>query len=571
MCNLAETIKRSPSAGWLLLLVVMAIVFVLGLLASGITEKRAEVASIFNNVREPIKSTAPTFVKSEEPSKDHDKMKVDIAKSDPGIEGRNDKWGVNYLREYNTWKKTRETDFKSKYLGNAPEDVLESRPNMVVLWAGYAFSRDYSAPRGHWYTLHDMRKSLRTGAPGVPDTSKPGETLKDLQPGTCWTCKSPDVPRVMQERDPTAYYSSKWSDLGPEIVNPLGCADCHDPKTMSLTLSRPALVEVFKRQPESDPAKSAITPNVEQFLKQVGNDITKAGPNDMRSLVCAQCHVEYYFAEGDNKYLTFPWDKGLTVEDMEKYYDQPIFGADKQPYFDWKHALSKAPMLKAQHPDWELYLLGTHGQRGVSCADCHMPYKSEGGIKYTDHQIMSPMKNVAGTCQTCHRDSEERLKSYVYDHQTRLMEIRDRVEPELAKAHIMTKALLDSGKVTDTSDEIKPVHKLLREAGWRWDYGVASHGGPFHAPVETARILSAALDKSLLAQIEVQKLLTKYEVTVTMPDLSTKAKAQAYIGLNMEKLKADKDEFMKTVVPGWIEQAKQNGKLTEPDLLNQYK
>ncbi|MCL2790885.1 MAG: ammonia-forming cytochrome c nitrite reductase subunit c552 [Desulfobulbus sp.] len=544
MSKLAETIKRSPSVGWLLLLVVMVVVFVLGLLAASITEKRAEVASIFNNKRAPIASTAPTFVDSKDPSKDHDKMKMEIAKSTPGIEGRNDAWGVNYPREYDTWKKTRETDFKSKHLGNAPEDVLETRPNMVVLWAGYAFSRDYSAPRGHWYTLYDMRKSLRTGAPGV------GEN-KDLQPGTCWACKSPDVPRVMQEVGNGKFYSAKWSELGHEVVNPLGCADCHDPKTMNLAISRPALVEAFKRR---------------------GQDVTKASPNEMRSLVCAQCHVEYYFGEGDSKYLTFPWDKGfdITVEGIEKYYDQPIFGDKKAPFTDWVHALSKTPMLKAQHPDWEVYLLGTHGKRGVSCADCHMPYKVEGGIKYTDHQIMSPLKNVAATCQTCHRDSEEKLKSYVYDHQDKILEIRDRVETELAKAHIMAKAALDAGA---TAEDIKPVQDLLRQAGWRWDFGVASHGASFHAPVETARILSHALDKSLLAQIEAQKLLTKYNATVALPNLDhwTKAEAQKYIGLNMEKLNADKAEFLKTVVPGWIEKAKQNGKLSDPELLDQYK
>ena len=563
MSKLAETIKRSPSVGWLLLLIVTAIVFVLGLLGAGITTTRAQNASVLN-IKKPIESTKATFIPAQEPSKEHDKMKVEIAKATPAINGHNDDWGVNFPRQYDTWKKTRETDFKSKHLGNAPEDVLESRPNMVVLWAGYAFSRDYSAPRGHWYTLYDMRRSLRTGAPGV------GEN-KDMQPGTCWTCKSPDVPRVMQEITPAKYYSSKWSELGPEIVNPLGCAECHDPSTMNLALSRPALVEAFKRQP-AKPGKDAAIPNVTAFLERVGNDVVKnASPNDMRSLVCAQCHVEYYFAEGDNKYLTFPWDKGLTVEDMEKYYDQPIFGEGK-PYFDWKHALSKAPMLKAQHPDWEVYMLGTHGKRGVTCADCHMPYKSEGGVKYTEHQIMSPLKNVAATCQNCHRDSEENLKAYVYDNQDRILEIRDRVEFELTKAHIMTKALLDSGKVTETSDEIKPVHKLLREAGWRWDFGVAGHGGSFHAPVETARILSHALDKSLLAQIELQKLFAKLEVPQpAVPDLANwkKEEAQKFIGLNMEKLKADKNEFLKTVVPQWIETAKQSGKLTEPDLLNQ--
>jgi nitrite reductase (cytochrome c-552) len=544
MSNLGETIKRRPSVGWLILLVVLVITFFLGLLAAGITEKRAEIASVFNNKRVEIASTAPTFVPSSTPSKEHDKMKVEIPKTTPGIEGRNDQWGVNYPREYDTWKRTRQTDFVSKYLGNNVEDVLEARPNMVVLWAGYAFSHDYFAPRGHWYTLHDMRKSLRTGAPGV------GEN-KEMQPGTCWTCKSPDVPRMMQEIGPAAYYSSKWSELGHQIVNPLGCADCHDPKTMNLNISRPALVEAFKRQ---------------------GKDVTKASPQEMRSLVCAQCHVEYYFAEGNNKYLTFPWDKGFTVEDMERYYDQPIFEKDEnKPYKDWTHALSRALMLKAQHPDYELFLLGTHGKRGVSCADCHLPYTVEGGVKYSDHQIMSPLKNVAKACQTCHRDSEEQLKSYVYDHQDKLLEIRNRVEDELAKAHIMTKILLDSRKVTADDEEIKPVHQLLRQAGWRWDYGVASHGAAFHAPVETARILSAALDKSLLAQIEVQKLLTKYDVPVTMPDISTRAKAAAYIELDMDKLRAAKAEFMKTVVPAWIEQAKANGKLSDPELLDQYK
>jgi len=569
MSNLAETIKRSPSIGWLILLVVMAIVFVLGLIGAGITATRAQNAS-FLNIKEPIKSTKATFVPAKDPAwKDHDKKKVDIAPSDPPINGRNNDWGVNFPRQFDTWKKTRETDFRSKHLGNAPEDVLGSRPEMVVLWAGYAFSRDYSAPRGHWYTQYDMRRSLRTGAPGV------GEN-KDLQPGTCWTCKSPDIPRMMQEIGLLKYCSSKWSEMGLEIVNPLGCAECHDPKTMNLSLSRPALVEAFRRMPEK-PAAGTALPNVTDFLKRIGDDVVKnATPNDMRSLVCAQCHVEYYFGEGDNKYLTFPWDKGITVEDMEKYYDQTIFtvpGKDgpvpNQPYFDYKHALSKTPILKTQHPDWEVFMLGTHGKRGVACADCHMPYRSEGGMKFTDHQIMSPLKNVAATCQNCHRDSEDNLKAYVYDIQDRILEIRNRVEPELAKAHFMTKALLDSGNVAEDSPEIKAIQQLLRAAQWRWDFGVAGHGAPFHAPVETARILAHALDKTMLAQIELQKLLVKFNVAFTMPDISTKAKAQAAIGLNMEKLRADKNEFLKTVVPQWLKQAQSAGKLTEPDLIDQ--
>lgn len=493
--KLAEAIKRRPIIGWAIFAVVMVAVFGLGLLAASITERRAEIATLYNN------------------------KKVEIT----GINPHSEEWGLNYPREYNTWKMTRNMDFKSKHLGNMFEDALEQRPEMVVLWAGYAFSRDYAAPRGHMHAIEDVHNTLRTGTP------EDGEG--DLQPGTCWTCKSPDVPRLMHEKGIAEYYKAKWSDWGAEVVNPIGCADCHDPVTMNLTITRPALIEAFQRQ---------------------GKDITQATPQEMRSLVCAQCHVEYYFTK-DAKYLNFPWDGGMTVEDMEKYYDEIEF-------FDWTHALSKAPMLKAQHPDYELFLLGPHAQRGLSCADCHMPYMAEGGIKYSNHQVMSPLKNIANTCQTCHRDSEENLKNYVYQYQDKALEIRDRIEKELSKAHIMAKTAWDKGA---TDKEMEASLKLLRQAQWRWDFAVASHGGSFHAPVETQRILAHSLDRTMQAQLELQKVLFAHGMTdVQMPDISTKDKAQAYIGLDMKTLKDKKENWIKTVVPQWLEKAKKDGKLT---------
>ncbi|MDF9828990.1 nitrite reductase (cytochrome c-552) [Parabacteroides sp. PF5-6] len=492
--KLAEAIKRKPLIGWGIFGVVMVAVFVLGILAASITERRAEIATLFNN------------------------KKVEIA----GIEPHNELWGTNYPREYATWKKTADMDFRSKHLGNMPEDVLESRPEMVVLWAGYAFAQDYSAPRGHAYAIEDIRSTLRTGTP-VADGDGP-------QPATCWTCKSPDVPRMMQEMGIENFYKDKWGALGDEVVNPIGCADCHDPQTMNLTITRPALVEAFERQ---------------------GKNIAEATPQEMRNLVCAQCHVEYYF-QGDGKYLTFPWDGGFTVEDMEKYYDE----AD---YADWTHAVSRAPMLKAQHPDYELFMMGTHGQRGLGCADCHMPYKSEGGIKYSDHQIVSPLKNIANTCQTCHRDSEENLRKYVYEYQDKALEIRDRIETELSKAHILAKTAWDNGA---NEAQMAASLQLLRQAQWRWDFAVASHGGSFHAPVETQRILAHSLDRTLQAQLELQKVLFANGVTdVNLPDISTKSKAQEYIGLDMKTLHDKKDNWKQTVVPKWVEKAKGNGRL----------
>ena len=489
-----ETPKKKSALGWILCLISMAAVFCLGLLAASITERKAEVASIYNN------------------------KKVDLAAVP--VESKNEQWGLNYPREFETWKMTAKGDFKSKYHGNQIQDVLEERPDMVILWAGYAFSRDYTAPRGHMHALDEMRGTLRTGTPGI-------DGAKDMQPGTCWTCKSPDVPRYMAANGPTKFYNQPWSNLGPEIVHPIGCADCHDAKTMNLAVSRPALKEAFER---------------------TGRDISKATQQELRSLVCAQCHEEYYFRPAD-KYLIFPFDKGQSVEDIEAYFDEIKFT-------DYVHKLSKAPILKAQHPGWSMFLLGPHGQHGVACADCHMPYKSEGGIKYSDHQIMSPLAKISSTCQTCHRESEETLKGWVYEYQRAGFETRTVAEHELVKAHLMAEACWKAGA---TEAEMDQALKCIRKGQWRWDYAVASHGASFHAPAEYQRIISHAIEFGLKAQLELQKVLIAHNADFHMPDVSTKAKAQAYIGLDMPKLEKDKKEFLNTIVPKWEEQAKKAG------------
>ena len=82
-------------------------------------------------------------------------------------------------------------------------------------------------------------------------------------------------------------------------------------------------------------------------------------------------------------------------------------------------------MLKAQHPDYEIFRMGIHAQRGVSCADCHMPYDEEGGIKYSDHHIQNPLAVVERTCQTCHRDNKETLRHNVYERQQKADELRN--------------------------------------------------------------------------------------------------------------------------------------------------
>lgn len=490
---MAKQLKRWQ--GWLLFGGSMVVVFILGLLVSSLLERRTEVVSIFNNRKTPME----------------------------GIVSENSKFASDFPREYETWKQTADTTFKSEFNSSQAVDVLAQRPNMVILWAGYSFSWDYATPRGHQHAVEDVRRTLRTGAPGVTEGKQP-------QPGTCWTCKGPDVPRVMKEQGLANFYKAPWSKWGDQIMNSVGCSDCHDSKTMDLKPARPALYEAWQR---------------------VGKDVNKATHQEMRSLVCAQCHTEYYF-KGDGQYLTFPQDSGITVEAMEKYYDA-------MNYKDYTHALSRAPILKAQHPGYEIHQMGIHGQRGVSCADCHMPYMSKGGVKYTDHHIMSPLANIERTCQTCHRQSAETLRQNVYERQRKCNEIRNRVENELATAHIEAKFAWDKGA---TEAEMKPVLDLLRKSQWRWDFAVASHGAAFHAPQEIMRILSHSLDFANQARLKVAKVLARhgYTADVPMPDISTKAKAQAYIGLDMKQKEADKEKFLNTVVPQWIKKAKAAGR-----------
>jgi nitrite reductase (cytochrome c-552) len=402
-------------------------------------------------------------------------------------------------------------------------DMLEVDPRLVVMWAGYGFAKDYNQGRGHVYAIDDLRNSLRTGGPTGDDDGP--------MPSTCWTCKSPDVPRVMAEKGVAEFYSGKWARLGAEVVNPIGCADCHDEKTMNLRVSRPALVEAYER---------------------MGKDITKASHQEMRSLVCAQCHVEYYFDKNKVKgsaYLTFPWDKGMSVEAMEKYYDEKGFK-------DWTHALSKAPMLKAQHPGYEVYLTGVHADRGVSCADCHMPYKSEGGQKFTDHKIQSPLNNVANSCQVCHREETEKLVQNVYERQDKIIENRDKLEELIVRAHVEAKKAWDLGA---TEEQMKDILTGIRHAQWRWDYAAASHGGSFHSPVEIGRVITTGVTIAQETRLKLARLFATlgFNEEVPYPDISTKEKAQKFIGLPVEKLKQQKKEFQKNLVPQWDKKAKE--------------
>jgi nitrite reductase (cytochrome c-552) len=490
------TKNKKPRMNWMLFIGSLVLVFVLGIVISSIVERKTEAKFAYT-------------------------PQVQIDEFEP----QNEVWGQNFPREFESYYNTADSTFKSKHNGNAMIDMLEKNPRLVVLFAGYGFSKDYNQGRGHFYAIEDTRNSLRTGA---PTSSEDGP-----MPSTCWTCKSPDVPRLMNEIGVDNYYKGKWSSKGAEIVNPIGCADCHDSKTMNLKITRPALVEAYQRQ---------------------GKDIKKATHNEMRSLVCAQCHVEYYFndklpGKDGIKYLTFPWDNGYAAEDMEKYYDNMQFS-------DWTHAISKAPMIKAQHPDFEVFKTGIHSERGVSCADCHMPYKTEGGQKFTNHHIMSPLQNPANSCQVCHKAETDKLIKNVYDRQDKILENQNKLEELLVRAHYEAKQCWDLGA---SEKEMSAILQDIRKGQWRWDYAAAGHGNSFHAPVETGRVISQGIMFTQEARIKLAKLLmTKgFKGEVPYTNIKTKAEAQKLIGLDIPAEKAAKEKFKKDLLPKWDAEAKE--------------
>ncbi len=435
------------------------------------------------------------------------------------IDPRNDAYQQQHPDQYHSWKATSESE--------QIEDALASDPNMVILWAGYGFAKDYNKARGHFYALDDVRQTLRTGAP-QDESSGP-------MPMACWSCKSPDVGRVIDERGEDGYFQGKWARLGDQIANPIGCADCHDTRS-----------EAFQN---GEPALKLVKPYVERAFQAIDKPFEKQSRLDQQASVCGHCHVEYYFT-GPNKSVKFPWDKGTTVDNMEAYYDELGFK-------DWTHKVSKAPMLKAQHPGYETWRDGIHGKNNVTCVDCHMPkVTNEDGTVYTDHKIGNPFDRFEDTCASCHTQSKEQLQNIVSTRKAQVLKMKLTAEKQIVAAHFEAGAAWDAGA---TEEEMKDILQDIRHAQWRWDYAIASHGVHMHAPEVALEVLGTAIDRAADARTKVVRLLATKGITepVELPDISTKEAAQKALGMDMDKMNADKEHFLKTVVPEWDKAARE--------------
>ncbi len=409
-------------------------------------------------------------------------------------------WGVNWPRQYGRYLLTAEAT-RTRFGGHGgsealPEEKIERDPWLRRMFLGYAFSIDYRDRRGHAYMLHDQEQTRR---------------LEKPQSGSCLHCHASIMPlyRSLGDGDATVgferSYQYSYRDLselmyqeGGGEAHPVSCVDCHEPGTMRLRVTRPGFIQGIAALAESD-APLPPLPSVERWRQ--GPREEPYDPNqladrtEMRSFACAQCHVEYYCGPGAK--LTFPWGEGLRVEQIEAYWDEFDAGGSER-FLDYRHAETGAPILKAQHPEFELWSQGIHARSGVACADCHMPYMRDGAGKISDHWVRSPLLNINRACQVCHQVSEAEMTARVDQIQQRNFDLLQRAGDALMA---QIDAIVAARAAGAGDEDLAGALALQRTAQWRLDFIAAENSMGFHAPQEAARILGEAADYARQGQI----------------------------------------------------------------------
>ena len=407
-------------------------------------------------------------------------VEIDDTTVDPAV------WGKNFPLQYDDYLRTVD-QVRTRFGGSEavprtptsadPRSIvaqsrIEEDPRLKVLWAGYAFSKDFREERGHAHMLADQTFTERQHVV--------------QQPGACLHCHASvyapykaagggDLVKGFE-----AFNKMKFQDARALVQHPVACIDCHDPSTMALRVTRPGFMEGMRALKAS---------------QGVANyDVNRSATRqEMRSFVCGQCHVEYYF-KGPEKRLVYPWANGLKADQILAYYDAEGFK-------DWVHAESGANVLKAQHPEFELWNQGIHARSGVSCADCHMPYRRVGALKISDHHVRSPLLNINHACQTCHKWPEDELRDRAFTIQERTFMLRNQAMDALVG---LIADLKEAKGKSPEPQGLALARDLQRKAQFRLDFIEAENSMGFHAPQEAARILAESINLARQGQLAIR-------------------------------------------------------------------
>jgi nitrite reductase (cytochrome c-552) len=479
-------------------------------------------------------------------------------------------WGTNWPRQYDGYRRTADpthTEYGGAIVGAEgalPPQKAERNPWLTRVFAGYLFAIDFRERRGHAFMLSDQ------------EVTKRNVRAEGKQSGNCLHCHASIMPlyrKLGREALPRATPAeqvarglervsemSYWDAHGllAETTggpHPVSCVDCHDPSSMELRVTRPGFIEGIQALAASDATVPQL-PSIGRWRQ--GDRSRPFDPNldgsrqELRSFVCGQCHVEYFCGKGLT--IFFPWGRGLRVEDIEANYDERVVKGRR--FRDFVHAETGMDVLKAQHPEFEVWSQGVHAMSGVACADCHMPYRREGALKVSEHWVRSPLLQTNRSCGACHAFGDEELEARVVMIQDRhhaLLQragqaaiamldalvavrrrhgdrLRETVGAEVRAAKVQDPAFAALGaeeqarvvdgevdqrlqvlwqKAVDEDSRYRELGELQRQAQWRLDFVASENSMGFHAPQEMARILAESIDLSRQAQVRALSVLAE--------------------------------------------------------------
>ncbi|MBE0577621.1 MAG: ammonia-forming cytochrome c nitrite reductase subunit c552 [Desulfuromonadales bacterium] len=383
-----------------------------------------------------------------------------------------------YPSQYAGWKATAQPteSGKSRYKRGYDSDgvvydKMDQYPFLALLLSGSGYALEFNEPRGHAYMIEDQLEV-------EPARLKAG--------GSCLTCKTPYAPQL-QEKLGDNYFGLPYKDVLsriPEEHRTLGvtCGDCHG-TDMELRISR------------------AFT--LGKGLEALGKKPDELKTAEMRTLVCAQCHVTYNIPQNDkhkSEDVVFPW-QGSEWGDISA--ENIISRIRKNAHLnEWTQNVTGFRLGYIRHPEFEFFSNdSTHWQAGAACADCHMPATEVDGKMISDHRVMSPLKSDLRGCAQCHEDNAETLRQKVFVIQDQTVSVLIRsgyATAAVAKLFEKTHAEQKSGLKVNP-DLYAQAREHYEEAFYRVLFMAVENSVGFHNPTEASRILKDAMGHAATA------------------------------------------------------------------------
>ena len=297
---------------------------------------------------------------------------------------------------------------------------LEESPYLVNIYEGYGFAKDYESARGHSYTLED-----------VAATERPHATAN------CLTCKSPNFTKLVNDQG-VGVYTMDFNEVHASLNESISCYNCHE---------------------NSAGTNGQLVVTHSYVHKCLGENVDTI---NVSTLVCGQCHIEYYFAP-ETKETSMPYSslEEMTPEAILAYYDSIGFA-------DWTQESTGAKMLKTQHPELETVTHGKHAAF-LSCADCHMPLeRAVDGSVYHSHKLVSPLENeqLLASCAECHGDTD--MVAFVHGIQDEITGRETEVGNKLSDFKDKLAEANQSGSKTEA--ELEKIRHIYRSAQWYFDF-----------------------------------------------------------------------------------------------------